>query len=1517
MYLQDGQLHEVVSPAAAALSARYPGMVALAPGETCALWAFAPSETLPGKAQAPQMPMRAVVIADLHGVARTEYYDSDGRLLREVNHHVIDQRPRETLDYNYAPDTGALVGSEDGSGRRTCSQVDATGRPTQITKYPAPGASGDAQPLITQLSYDRASVTDVIVDPASTSPYKAHVERQNGLVSSIAVQVDAESKQTTTFSYDHSSGTLPRSVTMPSGSVVKYDDFAANGPQTVTVGAGETDPLVTRILYDSLGRPQQRFRPNHVSGQQTFFDDSGLLKSSNVLETSGKWVNTRYQYNGSRSPSVIQSPLRTQFLQYDALGHAQWVSESADRAAPRSTCFNVTAEGRLASEWLPEGNLRNYYYDDSSHLVRVEQGFPATLPDWAKTCAAALHSAGMPVPPIGGRPPDLQVVKTITYDNAGNPSLVSDESGVTVQLVTDGFGRVIDVIDGEGNHRRRGFDTRGRVAWEAVYGPNPPPYGRPQAVDPKVPLDSMVEFDYDNLGRPVSIARWHFADGQPVLPGKLKVITKIQYDDPHNRMSIFVDGRSPTVRVFDGMGRLRAVTEPTQLTSTATYTEEGGLGDRVSWTFIAGDGGQRSQSIVYDDYGRLRRVLDGTGPNAAELARNDYDDFGRLQHQTLGDASRTDYQFDGFGQLLSMTELAAPKDRTLIYGWDGNGALSSVQVSDQPLVTYVRDGLARIASSTRPYGTTIQHFVGSSGRLHDVTDPFGTSHILGYDNAGRLKTDHAANAALPLGSGIDRIYEYTASGFMRRATISGNPLNPTNNSSVLLAYDSLGNTIRDDSSIAPITISTMYDPVGGAASTVLTSRSSGSTATISRHFDAGGRLHDVSIDNALIATFDREAGQGVIRFGAAGAVKSVPSFDYLGRQTGLDVQVGGASIANQNDGLGHDGLPRVRQRRFGAGQPLTDYYQMDGASRVVGENLLMPNQPAVLSGTDYTDAMAAPHISDPSQQGTSFRFYNYDAASNWTHRSDSSGTEAVDFKASNGLYQFAAFGRDSTGSQHVAWGYDAQGSVANIGADSYTHDVLGHLNSANSGSNSLKYGHDALGRRSWQHDSSTGLTTYLVWDGASVAAIGVGSDPSGFKIRVGGSGPDQHLALVDRFGAGEPTYLHQGPDGSVLAATTETGLREGYSYSAFGEPTFFDASGAPAVDRQGERVHASAIDNRFLYHGQLWDPELRSYSLRAREYRPDVARFLSMDPAGLAGGENPYSYVLGKALKWADPTGLSPSVAFDDDPSYPPGEKRIDENGWVMPWQPGHGACGYYCSEVRGTYQPPAQTAGVNRNWINAIYFHYDNFNTIYQRDVSAVQDPNLSAGRRLWAGLNVMADYIPALLENVGNGLLNIPHDMIVSANFTVDTLDNWNWNDPVDEQISRGAQVWGAAGSVFLGGMGAGGMVDGALGSTLGEGALLENPLENPLTSAPENGTFYVDPKGNVIPTPPGGRITGSPDGRFIQARDANGVETGVRIDGGHPAPGHPDPRAQVPHGHVPGVTNPDGTPWLPINQ
>lgn len=84
------------------------------------------------------------------------------------------------------------------------------------------------------------------------------------------------------------------------------------------------------------------------------------------------------------------------------------------------------------------------------------------------------------------------------------------------------------------------------------------------------------------------------------------------------------------------------------------------------------------------------------------------------------------------------------------------------------------------------------------------------------------------------------------------------------------------------------------------------------------------------------------------------------------------------------------------------------------------------------------------------------------------------------------------------------------------------------------------------------------------------------------------------------------------------------------------------------------------------------------------------------------------------------------------------------------------------------------------------------------------------------------------------------------------------------------------------------------------------------------PVDGEIYVgDAEGNIIPVPAGYQLGGSKDGKCIQQKDKDGKQTGIRKDGkGHPAsPIHEDPRSQDPHAHVPGVTNSDGTPWLPI--
>jgi len=92
------------------------------------------------------------------------------------------------------------------------------------------------------------------------------------------------------------------------------------------------------------------------------------------------------------------------------------------------------------------------------------------------------------------------------------------------------------------------------------------------------------------------------------------------------------------------------------------------------------------------------------------------------------------------------------------------------------------------------------------------------------------------------------------------------------------------------------------------------------------------------------------------------------------------------------------------------------------------------------------------------------------------------------------------------------------------------------------------------------------------------------------------------------------------------------------------------------------------------------------------------------------------------------------------------------------------------------------------------------------------------------------------------------------------------------------------------------------------------VDNANTNPYDGPVDEPVIVVDQYGNAIPVGEGEQINGSPNGDYQQVLGPDGKPTGLRLDrGGHKT--QKDPRAQAPHGHVPGVTLPDGNPHLPI--
>jgi RHS repeat-associated protein len=65
-----------------------------------------------------------------------------------------------------------------------------------------------------------------------------------------------------------------------------------------------------------------------------------------------------------------------------------------------------------------------------------------------------------------------------------------------------------------------------------------------------------------------------------------------------------------------------------------------------------------------------------------------------------------------------------------------------------------------------------------------------------------------------------------------------------------------------------------------------------------------------------------------------------------------------------------------------------------------------------------------------------------------------------------------------------------------------------------------------------------------------------------------------------------------------------------------------------------------------LLTAREYDQESGLYFYRARYYNPEIGRFVSVDPLGLAGGINLYSYVSNNPINYLDPEG---TIVIADD----------------------------------------------------------------------------------------------------------------------------------------------------------------------------------------------------------------------------------------------------------------------------
>jgi RHS repeat-associated protein len=128
-------------------------------------------------------------------------------------------------------------------------------------------------------------------------------------------------------------------------------------------------------------------------------------------------------------------------------------------------------------------------------------------------------------------------------------------------------------------------------------------------------------------------------------------------------------------------------------------------------------------------------------------------------------------------------------------------------------------------------------------------------------------------------------------------------------------------------------------------------------------------------------------------------------------------------------------------------------------------------------------------------------------------------------------------------------------------------------------------------------------------------------------------GKGEAVAVSRSAGAGTrggSAYLGKDLLGSVRSTTDDNGnLEDRYEYDAFGKPY------------KGDLTTGMNLG----YTGKPYDPATGLYNYGYRDYKPEAARFTTVDP--IRDGSNWFAYVNNDPVNWVDPWGLENEVFYN------------------------------------------------------------------------------------------------------------------------------------------------------------------------------------------------------------------------------------------------------------------------------
>jgi RHS repeat-associated protein len=846
--------------------------------------------------------------------------------------------------------------------------------------------------------------------------------------------------------------------------------------------------------------------------------------------------------------------------------------------------FGYDSAGRLASITDGDGNV-----------IRIEH-----------------DAAGNPTAIVG--PYGQRTV--LTVDAAGHLTRITDPAGGSTTLETSPDGLLTSFTDGDGNTSTFTYDDTGRLiedhnavdgftklARQELGGGNykvtttDAEGGTRQYLVERLPDGSLRRTTVDGRG---------FATVLVTDPDGTVVET-----DPDGTVTTTVLGPDPRYGMLAPIVQSLTVRIPSGSTSTTTITVDAEFqtpGDRTSplvRQIQTTDVDGRVSTTVYD---AAARTITQTSP-AGRVSMSTLDEKGRLvESESPGQLPET-YSYDARGRLASTTQ----GDRTITFGYDAAGYLSTVTDPLGHTVTLEHDAAGRVTRQIQPDGSAIDFRFDAAGNLVGITPPGQPEHTFSYDAAGRATDETAPD----VGDGAAATsYTYDAAGrVIREDRPGGVSLSYTYCECGRLesitaptglydyVYDSSTGQLTGLTSPGGFSLSFGYDGAL-ATSQTLTGPVSG---RVDWTYDAGFRLASESINGGSAVTFAYDDDGLLIRAGDLNLTRDPAS----GRATG-------STLGQVSDSLSYNDYGELSGYSASAAgsAALTDDYTRDDLGRITRRVEMIGG---ITKTTDYGYDLLG-RLTTVTEDGVLVQRYTYDANGNRLSLTTPVGT--------------------------VTSTYDARDRLLTSGTKSYIYTADGHLASVTDSATgeTTRYTYDAFGNLTRVEQPDGRVVEYLV-DGEN-RRVGTEVDgvlTQGLLYR----GALQPVATLDAAGNVDARFVYAG-GGNVPAYMIQDGTTYRLITDQLGSVRLVvdTATGAVAQRIDYDAFGRVTLDTNpgfqpFGFAGGLYDPNTGLTRFGARDYDAAAGRWTAPDPIGFAAGDSDlYGYAGFDPVNHEDYDGL-------------------------------------------------------------------------------------------------------------------------------------------------------------------------------------------------------------------------------------------------------------------------------------